>query len=276
MSNNGLISGAFAKQSAHTGGIDLSTKGDMHGYSTTNARIPISTNNFSLYGDSTAALGLKWAASPTSILDATGKMLYASSANTLAAISPGAENTVLTMGGSSVPSWAAAGGGGAWSFVEEITLGSDAADWTITPTTALDLSAYQEFSIQIMLNHITSAGDLNVRINGNATAAYLMEGIVVDDSVVTGLHENVQNESTLCPSMGADQSVRLEISWIENQFNTGRQYGRYFCIGTNEIVASGFFCLSDTVTSITSLEIRMSGGSIEADARARIYRLAAS
>jgi len=109
LGNGGLISGAFAEQSAHTGGIDLSAKGDMHGYSDDDARIPISTDNFSLLCDNAESLGLKWAASPTSVLDATGKMLYASSANTLAAISPGAEDTVLTMGGSSVPAWASGG-----------------------------------------------------------------------------------------------------------------------------------------------------------------------
>jgi hypothetical protein len=45
----------------------LTTKGDLFGYDTANARIPIGTNNQVLTADSTQALGLKWAtaASPS-------------------------------------------------------------------------------------------------------------------------------------------------------------------------------------------------------------------
>lgn len=91
---------------AAAGGAPTTTKGDLSGFSTTAARIPISTNNFSLYGDSTAALGLKWAASPTSTLDATGSMLYASGANTLAKLAAGTQYYNLQQG-ASVPAWAA-------------------------------------------------------------------------------------------------------------------------------------------------------------------------
>jgi hypothetical protein len=41
--------------------IPLTTKGDLFGYDTANARIPIGTNNQVLTADSTQALGLKWA-----------------------------------------------------------------------------------------------------------------------------------------------------------------------------------------------------------------------
>jgi hypothetical protein len=40
----------------------LTTKGDLYGFSTLDARIPIGTNNQVLTADSTQALGLKWAA----------------------------------------------------------------------------------------------------------------------------------------------------------------------------------------------------------------------
>ena len=78
------------------------TKGDISGYTTTQARIPISTNNFSLYGDSTAALGLKWAASPTSTLTTTGDLLAASAANVLTRIAGGASGEILTGNGAGV------------------------------------------------------------------------------------------------------------------------------------------------------------------------------
>jgi len=42
-------------------GFDLTTKGDTHGYSTTNARIPIGSDDQVLTADSGESLGLKWA-----------------------------------------------------------------------------------------------------------------------------------------------------------------------------------------------------------------------
>ena len=95
MGNGGLISGAFAEQSAHTGGIDLTQKGDLHGYSDDDARIPISTNNFSLLCDSAEALGLKWAASPTSVMSGAQDILYSSAANTLARLAAGTDGDLL-------------------------------------------------------------------------------------------------------------------------------------------------------------------------------------
>lgn len=93
----------------------LDTKGQIHGYSTENIAVDVGTNDFSIYAASSAASGLAYGATAKSLLDATGKMLYASAANTLAAVSPGAQNTVLTMGAASVPGWSAPAGGGAWT-----------------------------------------------------------------------------------------------------------------------------------------------------------------
>jgi len=43
----------------------LTTKGDVWGYSTTNARVPVGTNGQILTADSTEALGVKWATAAT-------------------------------------------------------------------------------------------------------------------------------------------------------------------------------------------------------------------
>ena len=53
-----------------TGSVSpLTTKGDLYGFSTLDARIPIGTNNQVLTADSAEALGLKWAtpSSPTAV-----------------------------------------------------------------------------------------------------------------------------------------------------------------------------------------------------------------
>jgi hypothetical protein len=58
------------------GGSPLTTKGDVYGFSTVDARIPIGANNTVLTADSTQALGLKWAA------PASGKVLQVVQATT--------------------------------------------------------------------------------------------------------------------------------------------------------------------------------------------------
>lgn len=60
----------------------LTTKGDLYGFSTLDARIPIGTNNQVLTADSAQALGLKWA-SPAG----GGKVLQVVSATTATAVS---------------------------------------------------------------------------------------------------------------------------------------------------------------------------------------------
>jgi hypothetical protein len=62
----------------------LTTKGDLYGYSTTNARVPIGTDGQVLTADSTAALGLKWA---TPSAGGGGKVLQVVNANTTTAVS---------------------------------------------------------------------------------------------------------------------------------------------------------------------------------------------
>jgi hypothetical protein len=64
----------------------LTTKGDVWGYSTTNARIPVGTNGQVLTADSTAALGVKWggAGKVLQVVNATYSTETTSSTTTLA------------------------------------------------------------------------------------------------------------------------------------------------------------------------------------------------
>ena len=56
------IIGFFSEKTTDTG-ENLTQKGDLHGYSDEQARVPIGSNNQILTADSSEALGLKWAAS---------------------------------------------------------------------------------------------------------------------------------------------------------------------------------------------------------------------
>lgn len=65
-------------QRFHGGGTPLTTKGDIFGFSTASARIPVGTNNQVLTADSTKTLGVKWATpttgTVTSIASADGSI----------------------------------------------------------------------------------------------------------------------------------------------------------------------------------------------------------
>lgn len=62
----------------------LTTKGDIHCYSTTDTRLPVGTDGYVLSADSTAATGLKWVANTTfsSPLTTKGDLLCYSTTNT--------------------------------------------------------------------------------------------------------------------------------------------------------------------------------------------------
>lgn len=76
----------------------LTTKGDLYGFSTLDARIPVGTNAFVLTADSTQALGLKWAAvpaDPIATLTTKGDLLTRNS-SALARLGVGSNGQVLT------------------------------------------------------------------------------------------------------------------------------------------------------------------------------------
>jgi len=61
-----------------TGSSPLTTKGDLYGYSTTNARVAVGTNGQVLTADSTAAVGVSWATGGGMTSLATGSLSGAS------------------------------------------------------------------------------------------------------------------------------------------------------------------------------------------------------
>ena len=56
----------------------LTTKGDLFGFDTADARIPVGTNGHILTADSTQSLGLKWAAPAAAVINLTGSSAFIS------------------------------------------------------------------------------------------------------------------------------------------------------------------------------------------------------
>ena len=88
------ILGFFSEKTTDTG-EDLIQKGDLHGYSTENTRIPISTNDYVLTADSSEALGLKWSAPSGATV--SSQTFSQTSAETTTSTSYVATNFTLTL-----------------------------------------------------------------------------------------------------------------------------------------------------------------------------------
>lgn len=70
------IIGSAALTASDPEGENLTTKGDLHGFSDENTRIPISTNDYVLTADSETALGLKWAAAQGLVSPLTANLVW--------------------------------------------------------------------------------------------------------------------------------------------------------------------------------------------------------
>ena len=75
-----------------SGGSPLTTKGDLYGYSTTDARVPIGTNSQVLTADSTAALGLKWATPASGSMTLLSTTSWTTASQTISSISGSYKN----------------------------------------------------------------------------------------------------------------------------------------------------------------------------------------
>jgi hypothetical protein len=103
------------------GSSPLTTKGDIHGFSTVDVRVPIGTDAYVLTADSAQTLGLKWAASASGFADPTttkGDLIVHGS--TTDRLPVGSNTQVLTADSTQTlgVKWAAGGGGG--FTVEEV------------------------------------------------------------------------------------------------------------------------------------------------------------
>jgi hypothetical protein len=101
---------------ASSSAVAPGAKGELVVGSATNdsAILSVGSTNQTILADSTQTTGIKWAASPQSLMTATGDTLYASAANTPARLAVGSTGQVLTVSGG-VPTWATPAGGATFS-----------------------------------------------------------------------------------------------------------------------------------------------------------------
>lgn len=161
-----------------TGTSPLTTKGDIYGFSTVNARIPVGTNLQVLIADSAQALGVRWGAVnlPGGL---GGSIPYQSAANTTAMLANGTAGQVLTSNGTTLaPSWTTISSGGITGsgtagFLPKFTAGTVVGNSRVSDTGA-------GAATSITLN--SGAGATSI---GDTSAGANRTRITLDDSVQT-------------------------------------------------------------------------------------------
>tara|TARA_R110000787_G_scaffold53701_2_gene125530 strand:- start:1498 stop:2844 length:1347 start_codon:yes stop_codon:yes gene_type:complete len=165
----------------------LTTKGDTHGYTTENARVPIGSDTQVLTADSAESLGLKWA-TPTDIAPPTTTKGDLSGFSTLQARIPiGVDATVLTADSTQALglAWAAAGGGVEYSQLTTST--------TFTPTQQTGL-----VKVTVDGTDMTT-GNIDVKV----------DGVIIKNVIPTEFDNRVLNPATSLSIISNDSGYSI-------------------------------------------------------------------
>jgi hypothetical protein len=189
----------------------VTTKGDLYGYDTDIARIPIGTNNQVLTADSTQALGLKWAdPSFSDPMTARGDIIFRNASNVTERLPKGAAGYVLTSDGTDI-AWAATAGRLAWELVTADDTIADGEGFLVDPTSAdvdVTLPAGSEgLTVGVKALNLTNA--INVVPNGTdkIEGVNASTPINADKSGFTLVYSDATNGWVVTTQMGALQNL---------------------------------------------------------------------
>jgi hypothetical protein len=243
-----------------TANSPLTAKGDLFGYSTTQARVPVGTNGQVLTADSAETTGVKWAtptAGMTNPMTTTGDIIYSSSGSTPARRGIGSTGQVLTVSGG-VPTWATPAGG-TISWTEVGTSSSTGASVTIS-----SLGSYDQF--MIIMNGVSSTvggAELFLRFNSDSGSNYFMTGVQVQSS------SNVFSSSarTYCSIalMGSSAgNVASSMVLVSGAKSTGQKFAQVIGGANGTGYANLGVCRYAGSSAITSITYLFDSGDIDA------------
>ena len=126
----------------------LDTKGQLHGYSSTNVAVSVGSDNEIVYADSTNANGISYGDSPKSLMGTVGDILSASSANTLSVISASATSghVLMSNGTGVLPSYQATPAGDVQSQILVMSNSTTIGDYVQPTASTCSSSAFTPVS----------------------------------------------------------------------------------------------------------------------------------
>lgn len=203
-----------------------------------------------------------WGASSTSILGATGDMLYASGPNVPAALNIGTAGQVLGVNSlGTLPEWITGGKLSLLEHYEELAATGNTHTFLFSP--ALDLT--DNFSKIILISsYFGLAGQLYATINNITTGIYAQGGLTVDGGVsgtVNTTYQNqlsIQHDTTVGDTkqseltiMGNSADGRLNGFWKEYSSLTHYENGGFY-MGSNQ---SGLVSSIELTTSANTWDL---------------------
>jgi len=174
------IIGSAALTAPDPEGENLTTKGDLHGYSDENTRIPIGDDDQVLTADSSEDLGLKWA--------------------TASGVSLSGTNTWT-----GVQTFTAATGGGKWEHLQTYTASGDSDTSKEFTGFSYNLATVYSRIIVVFRGQLTGAGNIRLFINETTSGgAYNFDILLQDATTVSGVNVANQDLCEVIPTELAD------------------------------------------------------------------------
>jgi hypothetical protein len=253
---------------ASSSAVAPGAKGELVVGSATNdsAILSVGSTNQTILADSTQTTGIKWAASPQSLMTATGDTLYASAANTPARLGIGSNGQFLTTNGVT-PSWGAAPSSEGFTLISSTSLSGTSVTVSSIPAT------YKHLMI-VFQKVFCNSNDypLKFRLNSDSGANYNWNGFYsysgLNASASTG-----QDDFFPFNRMRNEASTNLNLFatyWIYNytsSTNKGLQGISYSADSGGTVAGSnvyGNYNSSSAITSVTAIAggVNFSGGTM--------------
>lgn len=199
LTSNGA--GALPTWQASGSSSPLTTKGDLYGFSTVDARLPVGTDTYVLTADSSEALGVKWAAGvsvPVAETDggtgqttyATGDILYSDATDSLSKLSAAQCPNILFMDDTGVPSWSDDISYWYDDFIYQSTTGSDHYPWArgangTGTSSQCKIGIAGHPGIWELATGTTNAGKAVIQKGSNNTSPLILgSGVIIVDFII--------------------------------------------------------------------------------------------
>jgi len=191
-----------------------------------------------------------------------------------------ATDTLTVNAGASAPEWvSAAGGGGAYSFLQSETLGADTSAWTVTLDSAYDITANGSFVVQLETLQTGGSGgsELNFQFNAFNNDYYIVWMNLAGATQTNGLTNN-SGAIPLQVSSFDGAKLNAQLSFFNNPLTASTNYNRLWNFSSYNAIASelrfGSAHREDSTpftTEITEVTFTLTSGSLAQDSIMNLY-----
>lgn len=168
----------------------LTTKGDLYGFSTVPARVPVGTNGQVLTADSTASTGVAWATPASGGMTLLSTTTLSGAAVTVSSISGSYKNLAIFVRSmaSATPTYPVLSSTST-TFYGFGTYGGTTTNFNLTTGNIADSNAETQWSFQMLINDYTNANYKGWSAEGgnNGTTKFVASGMLSKTSAINDI-----------------------------------------------------------------------------------------